>query len=184
MEQGLRILRDDGCGAADGCSVNMTWLKQEGSRVFHNAEMGPAQCNTNESVLNVLTTGPGEHLIHCNIYQRLPIDQVPDSERIVQNSWARLETLSKYPAPRSKNDVINMLGDQSGNKYTVFQDYEDKHNEILTIAVGTCNFTPYGFVTSFTNKLCVLQVYLIALNEPGVYMQIIREPQNRWLYCL
>lgn len=63
--QAQQILRDSGNGAGDGCSVNMTFLEQEGDRVFHNFEMGPAE-NDNESQLNVLTASPGEHLMHCN----------------------------------------------------------------------------------------------------------------------
>lgn len=59
------ILRDTGCGAGDGCSVNMTFLNQEGDRVFHNAEIAPAD-KTDESQLNILTTGPGETMVHCN----------------------------------------------------------------------------------------------------------------------
>lgn len=60
------ILRDNGVGAADGCSVNMTFLKQEGSRLFHNAEMGPVVEGQSQSQLNVLTASSGEHLIHVN----------------------------------------------------------------------------------------------------------------------
>lgn len=59
------ILRDRGCGAGDGCSVNMTFLKQEGDRLFHNAEMGPAD-KSPESQLNILTASPSENIMHCN----------------------------------------------------------------------------------------------------------------------
>lgn len=60
------ILRDHGVGAADGCSFNMTFLKQEGNRMFHNVEMGPCKDGESESQLNVLTASPGEHLVHVN----------------------------------------------------------------------------------------------------------------------
>lgn len=60
------IMRDNGVGAGDGCSFNMTFLKQEGSRLFHNAEMGPAEQGQSQSQLNILTASSGEHLIHVN----------------------------------------------------------------------------------------------------------------------
>lgn len=66
MCRAQQILRDTGCGAADACSINMTFLEQEGDRLFHNAEMGPAEVTGNESLLNILTLSPGESLIHCN----------------------------------------------------------------------------------------------------------------------
>lgn len=64
--QAQQILRDNGVGAADGCSINMTFLNQEGDRLFHNAEMGPADPNQNQSQLNILTLSPGEFMLHCN----------------------------------------------------------------------------------------------------------------------
>lgn len=65
FEGAQKILRDSGCGAADGCSINMTFLHQEGDRLFHNAEMAPADKN-HESQLNILTASPGEFLFHVN----------------------------------------------------------------------------------------------------------------------
>lgn len=67
FEQAQKILRDLGCGAAEGFSVNLTFLNQEGVRLFHNAEISPAYEN-NESGLNVLTISRGESSIHCNTY--------------------------------------------------------------------------------------------------------------------
>jgi hypothetical protein len=64
--QAQEILRDSGCGAGDAVSINMTFLNQEGDRLFHNAEVGPAICGCNESPLSVFTASPGEHIFHCN----------------------------------------------------------------------------------------------------------------------
>jgi hypothetical protein len=64
--QAQDILRDSGCGAGDAVSINMTFLDQEGDRVFHNAEVGPAVGGANESALSIFTASPGEHIIHCN----------------------------------------------------------------------------------------------------------------------
>jgi hypothetical protein len=61
-----QILRDTGCGAGDAVSINMTFLNQDGDRMFHNAEVGPAVDNTNQSALNIFNASPGEPLFHCN----------------------------------------------------------------------------------------------------------------------
>lgn len=61
-----KVLRDHGCGAGNGCSVNLTLLRQDGDRLFHNIEMGPAYEN-NESQLSILTASPGENLMHVNM---------------------------------------------------------------------------------------------------------------------
>lgn len=66
FDQAIKVLRDTGSGAADGCSINITFLRQEGDRLFHNTEMAPAEPGTDESVLSVLTASPGENIIHCN----------------------------------------------------------------------------------------------------------------------
>lgn len=65
-------------------------------------------------------------------YLRLPI---PEADLMQENSDPRLSTLKAYPTPESKSDVIRMLGDQTGTKVRVFQDFgpEDK---IKTLAVG------------------------------------------------
>ncbi|XP_074030172.1 C45 family peptidase tan [Leptinotarsa decemlineata] len=125
------ILRDVGCGAGDGCSINMTFLKQEGNRVFHNVEMAPAE-KTSESQLNILTTGPGENIMHCNKYLRMKIEEV--NEDMSQSSICRMATFKSYRSPQNKNDVIMMLSDRTNTEFPVFRDNPGDH--VLTIAVG------------------------------------------------
>jgi hypothetical protein len=62
------ILQDHGCGAADAVSINMTCLKQEGDRMFHNIEVAPAIPPALESTMSVLNISPREHIYHCNKY--------------------------------------------------------------------------------------------------------------------
>lgn len=69
--QAQEILRDSGCGAGDAVSINMTFLNQEGDRLFHNAEVGPPVGAANESALSIFTASPGEHIFHCNKYVRI-----------------------------------------------------------------------------------------------------------------
>lgn len=129
--QAQQILRDNGVGAADGCSVNMTFLKQEGDRLFHNAEMGPAV--RDQSQLNILTASPGECIIHANKYLRLPVPEV--TGLIIDSSVERMKTFRSFHPPKSLNDVIRMLGDQSAKEHTVFRE-KDAKDIIKTVCVG------------------------------------------------
>ncbi|XP_044270193.1 uncharacterized protein LOC123014935 isoform X2 [Tribolium madens] len=127
--QAQQILRDSGNGAGDGCSVNMTFLQQEGDRLFHNVEMGPTE-NDNESQLNILTASPGEYLLHCNSYLRLPLKEV--NIEMLRSSEERMAAFKKYSKPKCEGDVIEMLGDDSNKDYPVFRDTD----YVRTIAVG------------------------------------------------
>lgn len=129
--QAQQILRDNGVGAADGCSVNMTFLKQEGDRLFHNAEMGPAE--RDQSQLNILTVSPGEYTCHANMYLRLPVPEV--TGLIIDSSVERMKTFNAFKAPKTLNDVIRMLGDQSAQEHTVFRE-KDAKDIIKTVCVG------------------------------------------------
>lgn len=65
--QAQQTLRNYGYGAAEGFSVNMTFLLQEGDRMFHNAEVGPVEsAHAVQSQLSILTASPGETIYHCN----------------------------------------------------------------------------------------------------------------------
>ncbi|XP_058815800.1 beta-alanyl-dopamine/carcinine hydrolase isoform X3 [Topomyia yanbarensis] len=129
--QAQQILRDNGVGAADGCSINMTFLKQEGDRLFHNAEMGPAE--RDQSQLNILTASPGEHIVHANKYLRLPVPEV--TGLIIDSSVERMKTFNSFKPPKTLNDVIRMLGDQSAKEHTVFRE-KDAKDIVKTICVG------------------------------------------------
>lgn len=139
MVHAQQVLRDRGQGAADGCSINMTFLRQEGDRLFHNAEMAPpeSQSSPRESQLCILTASPGEHVIHCNTYLRLRVCEL--SDQLLENSKERLRVLNSQAPPETYEDVVRLLGDQSGNKHWVFQDYVDPNADSATIAVGKVN---------------------------------------------
>lgn len=73
-EEALQILKDPGCGAGDGCSINMTFIKHNGDRLFYNIEMSPASAKTNESQLNIFQVAPGEVAYHTNKFVVLSIE--------------------------------------------------------------------------------------------------------------
>lgn len=54
---------------------------------------------------------------------------------IVSSSDARHETMNKMQKPQSVQDVVNILGDQSGKEFTIFRESGDE-DFVKTIAVG------------------------------------------------
>ncbi|XP_056635057.1 beta-alanyl-dopamine/carcinine hydrolase isoform X1 [Diorhabda sublineata] len=128
--QAQEIIRDRGCGAGNGCSINMTFLNQEGDRMFHNAEMAPS--DKQESQLNVFTASPGECIIHTNKYLRIKIDET--NENMTNSSLNRMATFATYPSPKQKHDVLKMLSDTTNPNFPVFLD--TPNNYVKTVAVG------------------------------------------------
>lgn len=132
--QAQQILRDSDCGAAEGVSINMTFLLQDEDRMFHNAEVGPA-ISGNESQLSILTISPGEHFFHCNKYLRLQVPEV--GGMIVQSSDSRQAAKERLGEPKTIQDVINILGDQSEDDpiLTIFREAGEQ-DYVKTICVG------------------------------------------------
>jgi len=128
----LETLKNKGCGAADAMSVNLTFLNQEGDRLFHNIEMGPAIPPSEESPLSVLTISPGEHTFHCNRFLRL---QVPEADGLLKESSVRREECKqKLCEPKSIDNVITILGNDSDAKFNIYRDSNDEM--VATVAVG------------------------------------------------
>ncbi|XP_063706790.1 beta-alanyl-dopamine/carcinine hydrolase [Culicoides brevitarsis] len=162
FEKAQKIIRDFGVGAADGCSINMTFLKQEGNRLFHNAEMGPASPGTDQSQLNVLTASPGEFILHCNKYLRLPVEEV--GGMIVESSNDRMVTFTKsFDAPKTRNDVIQMLGDTSSTGHRVFRDEPDAFIKTICVGIFDCvnrTWTLYSDNPKTSEPLVVLPLFI------------------------
>lgn len=75
-----------------------------------------------------------------NRYLRLPIEEVTGP--IIASSNERHEAFDKFKSPKSRNDVIQMLGDQSAKEHAVFR--ENGGDEFIkTIAVGKCIMVLY-----------------------------------------
>lgn len=132
FEEALKIIKDFGVGAADGCSINLTFVNDFDERKFHNIELGPALPLTDESQVDVVTVGSGESLIHCNNYLRLKVPECADPYMTATKE--RLKTLQEFSESRSLNGVIQMLGDQSNPEHCVFRDRPGPSNK--TICVG------------------------------------------------
>lgn len=98
--------------------------------------MGPAtKPNENESQLNILTVSRGECILHCNKYLRLKVPEV--TGLIIDSSIDRINTFQSYGSPKTKEDVINMLGDTTrGKEHQVFRDQAGQEEFLKTICVG------------------------------------------------
>ncbi|XP_065219745.1 beta-alanyl-dopamine/carcinine hydrolase [Planococcus citri] len=132
------ILKDKGCGSAEGFSVNVTFLDEPGERLFYNFEVGASTLSTDESILNKLVVKPGDYSFHCNKYLRLKVPEV--GGLIVESSDSRQRVFDKYKAPKTKKEVIHLLSHQEEDNFTIFRDYnynDPKAREpIATIAIG------------------------------------------------
>lgn len=87
---------------------------------------------------------------------------------MIESSETRMCTLKSYPKPLTKRDVIQMLGDQSGKKYRVFQDIGPE-DVVKTIAVGM--YSSYHSIVSFKNGFvgiidCVEKTWSIYADNP------------------
>lgn len=164
--QAQQILRDSGCGAANAVSINMTFLNQEGDRLFHNAEVGPAANGAKESALSVLTASPGEHIYHCNKFLRLKMPET--GGMIIASSDKRLSTLNNYPDPLNKDDVTKMLGDTSHPEFNVFQDLPGAPVKTVAVGIFDCvgrTWSIYADNPAKNNPVVVLPLFLKATTK-------------------
>lgn len=64
---------------------------------------------------------------------------------IIESSTERLDTFAKFKSPKTKEDVIGMLGDQTGKVHSVFR--ENGGSEFIkTVAVGKRKMSCLFFV--------------------------------------
>lgn len=64
LDEVHEILTDKGVGAANGCSVNLTFLEQPGERIFYNIELAPGE--EAASLISTVPISRNDHMIHCN----------------------------------------------------------------------------------------------------------------------
>lgn len=131
----MEILKDSGVGSADGFSINMKFIGQNNQTDnFYNIEMGPAI--NNQSQMDMISVNGDGSYIHCNHYLRMKIQEYDDF--YMRATKVRYETLSKYNEPKSKSDVLVMLGDTSHNEHWVFRCKTEY--SVKTICVGIFDF--------------------------------------------
>ncbi|XP_067639609.1 beta-alanyl-dopamine/carcinine hydrolase isoform X3 [Eurosta solidaginis] len=162
FDQALTILKDEGVGAADGCSFNMTFINDE-SRKFYNIEMAPVLEDGTASRLDIKEVCCGSHNCHANRYERLCIKEA--NQRQLDSSKSRMNTFADYPTPHCKADAIKMLSDCSGCEYCVFIENNSPDEVVKTIAVGVFDINEktialYSDNPCTTKPQCVLPLIL------------------------
>ncbi|KAK3856250.1 hypothetical protein Pcinc_027283 [Petrolisthes cinctipes] len=133
MEQGQQILRDRGTGSADGFSVNMSFTKQEGDHLFHNAEVGPT-VDGNESPMSILTISPGEHHIHTNKFLRLTT--IPEESGLcMDSSNHRHARAQDCCPPETRTALLALLSDTHDEVHPFFREGVET-GIVKTVALG------------------------------------------------
>ncbi|XP_076649599.1 C45 family peptidase tan [Halictus rubicundus] len=173
--QAEEILRNEGFGAAEGFAVNMTFLAQEGDRLFHNIEVAPCEPDAAQSQLNIQTVGPGEVTYHCNKYLRMKIPEV--GGLIIDSSDKRMEAILKHPPAESNQNVVDILSDQTGDKYRVYQDIR-KSDPVKTIATGIFDCIERTWTIYTYKPSCSEPILVIPLQIDGDDLSICRSIQS------
>uniref|UniRef100_A0A1B0AXN0 Peptidase C45 hydrolase domain-containing protein n=1 Tax=Glossina palpalis gambiensis TaxID=67801 RepID=A0A1B0AXN0_9MUSC len=142
FEQALKVLKDEGVGAGDGCSINLTFLN-DSSATCYNIEMAPTLGTEKESRLDIKKIAPSNFNCHANKYERIKIEQA--NQIMLDSSISRMKTFMAYNPPKTKKDVITMLGDTSGGTHCVFRENLCMDEEVKTIAVGVFDLNEKTF---------------------------------------
>ncbi|XP_049884915.1 uncharacterized protein LOC126379941 isoform X2 [Pectinophora gossypiella] len=130
LSDAKRVLTDEGLGVGNGFSVNMVWSEEGGARALYNVEVAPDLAH-DRSLINVHRYET-EPLVHCNLYQRLQVKEVIGP--IIDSSKERLRTIHAHAPPLARADIADVLSDDSGTTFQVFQHKPD--SVIKTIAAG------------------------------------------------
>jgi Acyl-coenzyme A:6-aminopenicillanic acid acyl-transferase len=100
-------------------------------------------------------------LMHCNQYLRMDIEQV--TGMIIDSSVGRMDTFKSFKAPKNRDDVIQMLGDNSAEEHTVFRE-KDETDYVKTIACGIFDCSKRTLSLYSDNPKC---------NEPLVVLPLV-----------
>ncbi|XP_004536429.1 uncharacterized protein LOC101452854 [Ceratitis capitata] len=162
FEQALAVLKDEGVGAGDGCSINMSFINDESGKCY-NIEMAPVLEDATISQLDIKEICCGGHNCHANRYERLSTKEA--NPWLLASSQSRMNTFADYPPPACKDDVTQMLGDCSGGEYCVFNENDSLDELVKTIAVGVFDLNAktialYSDNPNKTKPHCVLPLIL------------------------
>ncbi|XP_042210209.1 uncharacterized protein LOC121858032 isoform X2 [Homarus americanus] len=126
------ILKDEGVGAADGFSVNVAMMSEDGSHTFHNLEVGTTGRGDRCSQFSVQVLNTGDHLLHTNTYLHLDIPE-QEGSLVLESSKQRHARERECPAPRTQQLLIDLLSDTHDPTHPIFRT-SDK--SFMTIALG------------------------------------------------
>ncbi|KAI8488227.1 hypothetical protein Bbelb_340760 [Branchiostoma belcheri] len=122
VEQAVDILRTGcGIGMASGYSYNLAVSTKDGDNTMYSVEVAPAEGEA-RNLVSVHTVEPGEvgsasSYNHYNIYEHLSVPEWPLSP----SSHHRKARAVEMAAPRTKQDVLAVLGDTKDPEYPIFR---------------------------------------------------------------
>ncbi|KAJ6638955.1 hypothetical protein Bhyg_11693, partial [Pseudolycoriella hygida] len=101
-------------------------------------------------------------------YLRLPVEEV--TGLIIDSSIERMQTFCSFPAPKTKEDVIKMLGDQSAKQHCVFRENNKVDEIVKTVAVGIFDCLKYTWSIYSDNPKSndPLVVLPLVFKEPNI----------------
>ncbi|KAI8507365.1 hypothetical protein Bbelb_147450 [Branchiostoma belcheri] len=120
VAEAVSMLKGDGIGMAIGSSFNMVSTR-DSTQVMCSVETAAAvgQPTTLVSVHTVEPAygGADGHFYHFNLYEHLSVPEWPLSP----SSHHRKARASEMPAPRTKQDVLVVLGDTKDPEYPIYR---------------------------------------------------------------
>lgn len=100
---------------------------------------------------------------------------------IIDSSTARHEVFNGMNNPETKEDAVNMLGDQSGKVHTVFR--ENGGDEFVkTIAVGRKIFTNLSRIALTNIIYLYFKEFSTVKSKHGVFILTIQNSMNHLLF--
>lgn len=140
LESVKKVLQcSEGGGIADAMSLNMIFFgESQQDCQFYNVEVGPSFPPTGESALSVVQLNQGENLFHCNRFLHLKkTPEIEPDHPLVATSFVRHSSKERLPDPRTKMELLNLMGDDSSDTVNIFRDRQTE--AVWTIAVGVFN---------------------------------------------
>ncbi|KAF6200704.1 hypothetical protein GE061_005148 [Apolygus lucorum] len=141
LESVKNVLRcAGGGGIADAMSLNLIFFgSNQEDTTFYNVEVGPSYPSTGESAVSIVELNQGENLFHCNRFLHLKTPELDPTHPLVLSSENRHCRKNQVPDPRTKMELLNLMGDTANDSVNIFRDRQTE--AVWTIAVGVFNIS-------------------------------------------
>ncbi|XP_064611883.1 beta-alanyl-dopamine/carcinine hydrolase-like [Liolophura sinensis] len=118
-------LQCQGVGSGYGFSVNVVQMNKDESVLMWNYEIAPVR-NSPSTLMHRISIGAdgdtsthrSGYYFHCNRYQHMT---VPEIKPLTWSSKGRLTRFSELPAPKTIEDMMKVLEDETNEKYPIFR---------------------------------------------------------------
>ncbi|XP_066265992.1 beta-alanyl-dopamine/carcinine hydrolase-like [Branchiostoma lanceolatum] len=120
VEEAVAMLKGDGVGMAIGYSFNMVSTRDSTRRMYSvetAAAVGQATTLVSVHAVEPVDGSTEGHFYHYNLYEHLSVPEWPLSP----SSHHRKARASELVAPRTKEDVLAVLGDTEDPEYPIYR---------------------------------------------------------------